>query len=180
MHFYNPILVYPKWKYSDEKKGANKLKDYRNANSSLSPTVENLSQAIFTVNRHAKTAPNPKFLYNLKATALKKLIKEGKAKKIGLHFSDHPRFSQQQSDVLVVCGKYSYHLPPTKNDFKQLPHLGKLDGTIRNPKSSIPLKEAKSLLITYTGINEDFPGARHHKKKYNKPVFKKLGDSYFS
>ena len=67
-------------------------------------TIDNLSQAIFIVNRHAKTATNPKFLYKLKHESLKKLIEEGKAKKVGLHFSENPRNSQQQSDVLVECG----------------------------------------------------------------------------
>ena len=53
-------------------------------------TVENLLQAISVVNRHAKTAPNPKFLYKLKHDSLHKLLAEGKAKKIGLHFSNNP------------------------------------------------------------------------------------------
>lgn len=39
----------------------------------LQPTVENLSKAVYTVNRHAKTAPNPKYLYLLKKRALQKL-----------------------------------------------------------------------------------------------------------
>ena len=73
-------------------------------------TIDNLSQALFIVNRHAKTAPNPKFLYKLKHESLKKLIEEGKAKKVGLHFSENPRNSKQQSDVLVECGRlyFSY------------------------------------------------------------------------
>ncbi len=44
-------------------------------------TIENLSKAVYTVNRHAKTAPNPKYLYLLKKRALQKLVKEGKGKK---------------------------------------------------------------------------------------------------
>ncbi|MBY0120892.1 YkyB family protein [Bacillus sp. S/N-304-OC-R1] len=146
----------------------------------LHPTVESLSQAIFTVNRHAKTATNPKFLYKLKQDALQKLIREGKAKKVGLHFSSNPKYSQQQSDVLVVCGKYSFHLPPTKTDFAKLPHLGKLNDQIRNPRSSLSLNQAKKLLIAYTGLTEatDF-SATHKKRAYEKPIFKKLGESYF-
>ncbi|MCS0543234.1 YkyB family protein, partial [Aeromonas veronii] len=66
----------------------------------LEPNVDNLARAIFVVNRHAKTATNPKFLYLLKRKALEKLISEGKAKKEGLHFSRNPKNSQQQSDVL--------------------------------------------------------------------------------
>ncbi|OHX38764.1 YkyB family protein [Cytobacillus oceanisediminis] len=145
----------------------------------LQPTVENLSQAIFTVNRHAKTAPNPKFLYKLKHDALQKLIREGKAQKAGLHYSCNPKNSQQQSDVLVKCGNYSFHLPPSKEDFSELPHLGKLDSFVRNPKSSLSLNAAKKLLMSYTGLKElnSKPNAKKH--RYEKPVFKKLGESYF-
>ncbi|PLR80532.1 hypothetical protein CVD25_20425 [Bacillus canaveralius] len=143
----------------------------------LKATAENLSQAIFTVNRHAKTAPNPKYLYRLKKEAINKMIGEGKAKKVGLHFSRNPRNSQQQSDVLVVCGHYSFHIPPTKDDFKELPHLGSLNEAIRNPKAQIPLGQAKKLLQSYTGIIEDKRDP-DNKRQYKKPVFKKLGESY--
>lgn len=143
----------------------------------LEPTIENLSQAIFTVNRHAKTALNPKFLYSLKKQALEKMIREEKASKAGLHFSRNPRFSQQQSDVLVKCGDYTFHIPPTKEDFEQLPHLGHLDQHSRNPKTCMSLSKAKQLLQEYTGLKE--PRQEHQKRKQQKPVFKKLGDSFF-
>ncbi|NRD78701.1 hypothetical protein HPT25_15170 [Bacillus sp. BRMEA1] len=145
-------------------------------------TIENLAQAVFIVNRHAKTAPNPKFLYRLKQETLNKLIKEGKAKKVGLHFSDRPKNSQQQSDVLVECGSYTFHIPPTKTDFLNLPHLGKLDGSVRNPKAALSLNAAKAILQAYTGISE--VDSAHHtnfrktKRTYEKPVFKKLGERY--
>jgi hypothetical protein len=155
------------------------LNSERNRYSPLSPTIENLSQAIYIVNRHAKTAPNPKFLYHLKHEALLKLVRQGKAKKVGLHFSKNPKYSQQQSDVLIVCGDYSFHIPPTKSDFEVLPHLGKLDSTIRNPKASLSLTQAKKVLVTYTGLKEDHPHSANKKKSYQKPVFKKLGESYF-
>ncbi|MFB6465715.1 YkyB family protein [Cytobacillus sp. Hz8] len=148
--------------------------------SFLKPTTENLSQAIFIVNRHAKTAPNPKYLYKLKYQALQKLLMEGKAKKVGLHFSANPKYSQQQSDVLVVCGEYSFHLPPSKTDFDSLPHLGKLNQCVRNPKSKLSLSQAKKLLISYTGYKENSSNNPANKKShYQKPVFKKLGESYF-
>ncbi|MFD2443331.1 YkyB family protein [Bacillus sp. CGMCC 1.16607] len=144
----------------------------------IEPTISNLSQAIFTVNRHAKTAPNPKQLYTLKHEALKKMIKEGKAKKVGLHFSQNPRNSQQRSDVLVVCDQYTFHIPPIKTDFIELPHLGKLDESIRNPKSTLSLNLAKTLLQTYTGIKDPDQSKNKPHKPFNKPVFKKLGESY--
>ncbi|GHI01415.1 YkyB family protein [Neobacillus kokaensis] len=144
-------------------------------------TIENLSQAVFIVNRHAKTAINPKFLYKLKQESLKRLIEEGKAKKIGLHFSENPRNSQQQSDCLVECGRYLFHIPPTKTDFINLPHLGKLDSQVRNPKAVMSLNTAKAILQSYTGVMEhtDAPRSpKNHQRNYQKPVFKKLGERY--
>ncbi|MFS0823793.1 YkyB family protein [Bacillus sp. 1P02SD] len=145
----------------------------------LEPTVDNLARAIFVVNRHAKTATNPKFLYLLKRKALEKLILEGKAKKKGLHFSRNPKNSQQQSDVLISAGDYYFHMPPTKEDFSRLPHLGKLNQTYRNPKTHLSLSLAKSLLQQYVGIEEKTENNHSpHKRTYQKPVFKKLGESY--
>ncbi|EDL65066.1 YkyB family protein [Bacillus sp. SG-1] len=142
-------------------------------------TIKNLSQAVFTVNRHAKTAINPKYLYSLKKQALQKMIKEGKATKVGLHFSNNPRFSQQQSDVLVDCGMYTFHIPPAKSDFDNLPHLGSLDKSIRNPKCRMSLNEAKLILEKYTGMKESKDAShKPYGRQYQKPVFKKLGDSF--
>jgi hypothetical protein len=155
--------------------------DQKNPLSKTNLTIENLAQAVFIVNRHAKTATNPKFLYKLKQEALKKLIQEGKAKKVGLHFSQNPRNSQQQSDVLVECGSYTFHIPPIKSDFHVLPHLGKLDGRVRNPKATLSLSYAKSLLQTYTGISEmEKPStiSNRNTRSYQKPIFKKLGERY--
>ncbi|MEH7354617.1 YkyB family protein [Neobacillus drentensis] len=155
--------------------------DPKHPQKNLGLTIENLAQAVFIVNRHAKTAPNPKFLYKLKQESLKKLINEGKARKVGLHFSEHPRNSQQQSDVLVECGRYTFHIPPTKSDFHDLPHLGKLDGSVRNPKAALSLTMAKALLQSYTGISEfENPPSNPQKKQrtYQKPIFKKLGERY--
>ncbi|MGM0851754.1 MAG: YkyB family protein [Bacillota bacterium] len=145
-----------------------------------STSVITLSQAIFTVNRHAKTAGNPKYLYSLKKRALMKMIREGKAKKVGLHFSNNPKNSQQQSDVLIDCGDYTFHIPPSKEDFKELPHLGSLDQSLRNPKCKMGLQQAKGILEQYTGMSDRNEQPRKPgKSSYQKPVFKKLGDSFF-
>ncbi|MEH7251766.1 YkyB family protein [Neobacillus niacini] len=154
--------------------------DKKNPYTKEKLTIDNLSQALFIVNRHAKTAPNPKFLYKLKHETLKKLLEEGKAKKLGLHFSKNPRNSKQQSDVLIECGHYTFHIPPTKSDFAELPHLGKLDGSVRNPKSSLSLNFAKNVLQAYTGIMEieEPPSNQRKNRPYQKPIFKKLGERY--
>ncbi|MTH53112.1 hypothetical protein GKZ89_06775 [Bacillus mangrovi] len=146
----------------------------------LHMNTENLAKAVYTVNKHAKTAPNPKYLYYLKKKALLKLITEGKAEKKGLHFSQNPKYSKQQSDVLVCAGSYYFHMPPAKEDFHQLPHLGSLNQSYRNPKSHLSLSKAKELLQAYTGIKEEQPSKRPvaHSRTYVKPVFKKLGENY--
>lgn len=139
--------------------------------------TENLSKALFIINRHAKTALDSKFLYQLKHETIKKMLREGKAKKIGLHFSRNPKFSQQQLDVLIACGDYYFHIPPTKEDIQTLKNLGKLDDNIRNPKTVFPLKEAKRILQAYTGLkNEKNNQKSFTKPRYTKPVFKRLGE----
>lgn len=147
----------------------------------LKETPENIAKAIYVVNCHAKTAPDPKYLYYLKKKALLKLIAEGKATKKGLHFSNNPKRSKQQSDVLVSAGSYFFHMPPTKADLQNLPHLGSLDNTYRNPKTHLPLSKAKALLEHYIG--EDNPqGSAKRKQRtrpYQRAMFKRLGERYF-
>ncbi len=110
------------------------------------------------------------------------MLREGKAKKVGLHFSANPKYSQQQSDVLVVSGNYSFHIPPSKEDFTSLPHLGKLSEHVKNPKTRLPLTIAKILLQSYTGICEKEECEKSKgtgKPKARQPQFKRLGESYF-
>ncbi|MDN7241422.1 YkyB family protein [Planococcus sp. N028] len=114
-----------------------------------------IAQAIFTVNRHAKTAPDNQYLYALKKESLTTMILQGRAKKIGLHFSKNPRKSQQQSSVLVKCGDYYFHMLPKKEDFDQLDHLGHLDESYRNPPSRMNLKVAKEILSDLTGLQPE-------------------------
>ncbi|MEK4484931.1 YkyB family protein [Psychrobacillus sp. FSL H8-0484] len=112
---------------------------------------EQIATAIYTVNRHAKTAIDNKPLYELKKLAIQKLIVENKAKKIGLHFVRNPRNSQQQSSVLIQCADYFFHIIPVKEDFKQLQHLGHLDDTYRNPIRKMNLRIARQILTDYIG-----------------------------
>lgn len=127
--------------------------------------TNSIAQAIFIVNKHAKTAVEPKKLYTLKRLALNKLLQEKKAKKIGLHFSDNPHFSFQHSDVIVTCGDYVFHLPPTKEDLKNLPHLGNRSTSIRNPKAIMSLSKAKQILQSYVGQAKDSNSKQEKVKK---------------
>ena len=147
-------------------------------NREIDFSIEKLAKALFIINRNAKTATDARYLYQLKHEAIKKMLEEGKATKVGLHFSRNPKYSQQQLDVLVSCGNYYFHIPSTKEDIKTLKHLGKLDDHIRNPKTVFPLKEAKRVLQTYTGLtNMENHKNTNDRTRYGKPVFKRLGGS---
>ncbi|MBD3106913.1 hypothetical protein IEO70_00790 [Bacillus sp. AGMB 02131] len=139
-----------------------------------------LYQAIFIVNKHAKAAPMPKLLYKLKRQALQKLIEEGKALKLGLHYSDNPKNAQQQSDVIIQCGDYVFHLPPSKEDIKCLPHLGKRSLNIRNPKTHMSLTRAKAILNAYIGPTEEEAPKQDIRRRTAKTQNRSFERSYFS
>lgn len=111
--------------------------------------IRQLAIAIYTINRHAKTAPNNKQLYTLKKMALDKLIRTGNAEKLGLHFVENPKFSKQHSALLVRCDDFLFHTIPDKEDFKTLPHLGQQDAASRNPQERMSLKTARDLLSAF-------------------------------
>src|SRR5690625_4560418 len=111
--------------------------------------TKEIAKAIFTVNRHAKTAPEPQHLYHLKKEAIKQLLKENRAKKIGLHFSNHPKLSNQHSTILVKIANYYFHTLPEKKDFEELKHLGELDQNYRNPQAKMSLSQAKRIIYQY-------------------------------
>ncbi len=128
-------------------------------------SVENIAQALFVVNRHAKTAPEPRHLYTLKKKAIQQLLQKNQAKKIGLHFSDHPKYSHQHSTLLVQVADYYFHIPPTKQDFQTLNHLGNLDQSYRNPKTTLSLSKAKQVLYQYLDWKDPAKQQTNKKKK---------------
>ncbi|MFD2628220.1 YkyB family protein [Oceanobacillus kapialis] len=111
--------------------------------------LRDIAKALYTVNRHAKTAPEPKHLYYIKKETINRLLRERKAKKIGLHFSAHPKLSNQHSTLLVKVDEYYFHIPPTKEDFQQLEHLGALDENYRNPQCKMSLSQAKKVIYDF-------------------------------
>ena len=121
------------------------------SNDSDHHNIKQIAEALSVVNRHAKAAPDPRHLYTLKKKAIQKLLKESHAKKIGLHFSNHPKRSQQHSTLLIKIDDYYFHLPPTREDLKMLKHLGSLDDSYRNPKPQMNLRNAKHILYNYLG-----------------------------
>ncbi|KNE20018.1 YkyB family protein [Virgibacillus pantothenticus] len=111
--------------------------------------IEEIAKALYTVNRHAKTAPDPKHLYYIKKATINQLLQQNLAKKVGLHFSKHPKYSNQHSTLLVQVADYYFHIPPTKDDFKELQHLGELDDSYRNPQTKMSLSQAKKVIYRY-------------------------------
>lgn len=109
---------------------------------------QKLASALYTINRHVKTASDKKPLYGLKKESLDQLIRLGYASKKGLHFSDNPKQSKQHSTTLVEFGEYLFHLPVAPED-KMLPHLGKLDYTYANPQAKMSLQMAKTELENF-------------------------------
>lgn len=129
---------------------------------SINPELREIAQAIFTVNRHAKTAPEPQHLYFIKKEAINKLLREKRAEKIGLHFSNRPKYSNQHSTLLVKVADYYFHIPPSKEDFKELKHLGSLDESYRNPQSKMSLSQAKRILYPYINYKPTNKPKRQH------------------
>lgn len=132
--------------------------------------VQELAKAIYTINRHAKTAPEPKHLYQIKKDAIHKLIKEERAFKVGLHFSDHPKYSNQHSTLLVKVDDFYFHIPPAREDFKELKHLGALDQNFRNPQVKMSLSQAKKLVYKYIGWKPE-QNREQKQKKYRSPYY---------
>lgn len=114
--------------------------------------LEELTHALYVLNRNLKTITDierKRYLYNLKKQVILQLVSEGRAKKVGIHFSPNPKFCKQASDVLVKIGDYGFHIPPTKDDFLKLPHLGNREIEKRNPKVYYPFKKAVRILEEY-------------------------------
>ncbi|MBO8155459.1 MAG: hypothetical protein H0Z32_03265 [Bacillaceae bacterium] len=114
-------------------------------------TTREIAEAISVVNRHAKTAPQPKQLYTLKRKSIQKLLHQKQAKKVGLHYSEHPTLSKQHTTLLIQVEDFYFHLPPEKNDLNTLKHLGHINHEFRNPKPQLSLKRAKQILYHYLG-----------------------------
>ncbi|SDL79372.1 YkyB family protein [Sediminibacillus halophilus] len=131
--------------------------------SNKTNNLNDIAKALFIVNRHAKTAPNPRPLYDMKKQAINKLLRENHAEKVGLHFSDRPKLSRQHSTLLVKVSDFYFHIPPAKQDFQEVKHLGATDKNFRNPKPQMSLTQAKKILSSYLGWS--FPEKKETDRK---------------
>lgn len=132
--------------------------------------LSDIAKALYTVNRHAKTAPEPQHLYHIKKETIHQLLAENRAKKVGLHFSNHPKLSNQHSTILISVDAYYFHILPEKKDFEKLEHLGELDQNYRNPRTKMSLSQAKKVIYQYINWK---PKKSHnkHQKKYSSTYF---------
>src|SRR5699024_10188759 len=111
--------------------------------------------------RHAKVATKPQHLYTIKKLTIDKLLQENKASKIGLHFSNNPKESNQHSTLLIKVSSYYFHIPPKKQDFNLLKHLANSDDEYRSCQSLITLSQTKKIIYT------DIDWQQKQKKKYS-------------
>lgn len=114
-----------------------------------------IQHALYTVNRHAKTAIDSSELYYLKRKTIKKLLSENLAKKLYLEYSNNPSRGLQSSVVVVEVGTencktpYYFHTIAEKEDFKNLQHKGKMNQEMRNTQVNMSLNKAKNILYNY-------------------------------
>lgn len=136
-------------------------------------SIKDIAKALFSINRHAKTALEPQHLYHIKKETINKLLKENKAQKIGLHFSDHPKQSNQHSTLLIQVNDYYFHILPEKRDFEVLKHLGPLNQNYRNPRTRMSLSQAKRIVYQYIDWKpkKQKKTQRHAQQKYPSSYF---------
>lgn len=129
----------------------------------MKTTIQEIAKAIYIVNTHAKNAPE---LYTIKNRAIQRLLKEGRAEKLGLNYSQNPRNALQHLDVLVTVDKFLFHHPSTKEDRNKLKIIVS-ETNHRNSKVSMPLRRAKQILEAYSPLPKP-PGIhkRSNPKQY--------------
>ncbi|KSU82087.1 hypothetical protein AS030_17605 [Fictibacillus enclensis] len=108
--------------------------------------IREIAIAIYVINNHAKNAP---VLYSFKHRAIEQLLKEGRAEKVGLHYSPNPERALQRLDVLVRIEDFFFHLPSTKEDRRTLKVL-EYDSSFRNPKERMSIFRAKQIINVYS------------------------------
>src|SRR5699024_5865440 len=94
-----------------------------------------------------------------------------RAKKIGLHFSNHPKLSNQHSTILISVGDYYFHILPEKQDFEELDHLGALDENYRNPRTRMSLSHAKKIIYQYINWRPTKPKRHLSQRKYSSAYY---------
>nr|MBA5586573.1 hypothetical protein [Anaerobacillus isosaccharinicus] len=143
--------------------------------------ISQITQALHTINRSTKIdKKNSGKLYALKKEVIEKLLQIGAAKKLGLQLY---AFTAQQPVTLTVLIQidansktYYFHTIPEPNDLINLPHLGRNDPDLRNPKSYMPLHKAKRVLEKFCGhkiLKQRKPSKlrKHHKGTLYKSSF---------
>ncbi|WNF35077.1 YkyB family protein [Bacillaceae bacterium IKA-2] len=128
--------------------------------SNFDNEMESIKHALYSVNRHVKTAIDKRELYDLKSKTLQKLLKVGHAEKMWLEYSSNPGKSKQSTVVLLKVGTktkgepHFFHMLPEKDDYSSLKHKGVVSTQdLHNPKSNMSLKIAKEILLKFIGVD---------------------------
>lgn len=145
--------------------------------------IKAIQHALYTVNRHAKTALDSSQLYYLKRKTLDKLLSDKLAQKLHLEYSINPRQGLQSSVVVVRVGTpncsnpYYFHTFAEKDDFNKLPHKGKMNQEIRNLQVNMSLNTAKNILYNY--LNEEPKNIESHSRRRKKHLHSNIFTSSF-
>ncbi|MBU9713029.1 YkyB family protein [Evansella tamaricis] len=139
-----------------------------------STDLTSIQVALYTINRHAKTALDSSELYYLKRKSLKKLETQNLAEKVCREYSTNPSKGLQSSVVLVKVGtpeseyQFYFHTIAEKGD-SQLKHTGKINNDLKNPRIHMRLDAAKTILYNFLG--ESPQKKRNKKPVYNQNIF---------
>lgn len=152
-------------------------------NLSFDNDIESIKQALYSANRHVKTAIDKRELYDLKSKTLQKLIKIGHAEKMWLEYSAHPGRTKQSTVVLVKVGvktqgkPHFFHMIPEKDDSECLKHKGDVSTEhLHNPKSNMSITLAKKVLLKFIG---ETPKKENVKKPLKQALNKRIFVSSF-
>lgn len=133
-----------------------------NMPTELTPLI--IAQSIHVINKRAKQVPDSNLLYQLKHTAIKKLIIENKAKKLYLHrFKCVQQLHNQINSseginkvfIVVFCENYYFHSPANKTDLDSL-RFEKLQRGVFNPSTKMKYFKAKRNIIAYLKTTDSF------------------------
>jgi len=132
--------------------------------------TENLAEALYVINKFAKrirdqknsnyeigqyeSAKNSKLkeqeLYHLKEKVLNKLLREEKARILGVHrqtFYDKFDCELERHLLLIVVGDYDFHRPTKGKDINKYPYLGDIDIISAKKKRVTKLSFTESLVL---------------------------------
>jgi hypothetical protein len=115
---------------------------------------QTIAEAIYVINRHAKTTTDTERFYKLKRAALLKLLRENSAYVVGLQYHASRLSTTPRKYVLICCHNYFFHLVPTEYDLSSLPNVVR-NNYQRNRRVEISLETAIQIISSYLRSNNN-------------------------